>query len=599
MTEYVKNGYVSLKDSIAKMFIAAGDEAPAMKRSLVFLGAAALVEGLALSCFFPIFHALLTEPMSVNALMFWLSIMAGLAVLEGVLRWFGNGAFSYSPRFANVSYLLRLKLGNTLRHIPLETLYKKSTGELVSVLSGNVDEVTMPMGTLSAVMLRSLLVPLVVILLTSVYDWRMALILALIFPLLLPMYRRRRAAYARGMSALADANVRTSAALLEYIQGLAVLRSANATGVKAKVLHEALLHLEKIQRQGQKKGILPNILTASLVEMGIWVIVLLGVIWILQGSLSLSVLMALLVIVVRFSEPVALFINMAAVFDYMEAGLTRIEALLNMEPLPVKEPIQSPKGFDIEFDNVSFSYHQSEELSLQSVSLRVPERSMIALVGPSGSGKTTLFRMLLRYADPQSGKVTLGGCDIRHMEPETLMQQVSVVFQDVYLFNDTIMNNIRMGRPDASDDEVQLAARSAYCEAFIQRLPDGYQTQVGDIGARLSGGEKQRISIARALLKNAPIVLLDEATAALDTESEAMVQSAINALVSEKTVLVIAHRLSTIRQADRIYVFEKGRQVESGSHDELIAQEGCYHRLWQAQESVKAWHLTSCAEEGT
>ena len=216
---------------------------------------------------------------------------------------------------------------------------------------------------------------------------------------------------------------------------------------------------------------------------------------------------------------------------------------------------------------------------------------MTALVGPSGSGKTTITRLLMRHADPQAGRVLIGGVDLREMTPDVLNGLISTVFQDVYLFDDTVIANIHMARPDASDEAVREAARAAQCLDFIERLPQGWDTRLGDIGARLSGGERQRISIARALLKDAPIVILDEPTAALDTESELAVQQAIDALVESRTVIVIAHRLSTIAAADRVLVIDDGRLVQKGRHDELIAQQGRYRAMWSAQQRAKAWHV--------
>lgn len=227
--------------------------------------------------------------------------------------------------------------------------------------------------------------------------------------------------------------------------------------------------------------------------------------------------------------------------------------------------------------------------SLRDFSAVLPTRGLTALVGPSGSGKTTLTRLLLRHGDPQKGRVTIGGVDVRAIPPDELNSMISVVFQDVYLFDDTVLANIHMARPDASDAEVEAAARAAHCLDFIERLPLGWHTPLGDIGGRLSGGERQRISIARALLKDAPVVILDEPTAALDTESEVAVQRAIDALVRDKTVIVIAHRLSTIVGADRILVIEDGRLVEQGRHDELLARTGRYRALWDAQLAAKNW----------
>jgi len=236
----------------------------------------------------------------------------------------------------------------------------------------------------------------------------------------------------------------------------------------------------------------------------------------------------------------------------------------------------------ITFENVHYHYDANPEPILRGVSLHIPERALTALVGHSGCGKTTLIRLIMRYADPQQGRILIGGSDIRALTQEDLMRQISVVFQDVYLFDDTIANNIRLGKANASDAEIEAAARTARCHDFIMAMPESYQTRVSDIGGKLSSGEKQRISIARALLKNAPIIILDEPTSALDTESEVAVQQAIDALVQDKTVIVITHRLSTISGAQQIIVLSGGQVAESGTHSELLAQNGVYRRLWQA-----------------
>ena len=242
------------------------------------------------------------------------------------------------------------------------------------------------------------------------------------------------------------------------------------------------------------------------------------------------------------------------------------------------------------FDAVDFSYHGQAQQALDNVSVRIPGKSMTAIVGLSGSGKTTMTKLMMRYADPQKGMIRIGGADIRNMTQEYLLSRFAVVFQDVYLFDESIIENIRMARPDADDEAVKEAAKAAYCHEFIERLPHGYETGVGDIGGSLSGGERQRISIARAILKDAPIVILDEPTAALDTESELAVQKAIDTLVRDKTVIVIAHRLSTIAGADKILVIEAGKLVEQGAHKALLDRKGRYHDLWQAQLRTKAWN---------
>ena len=242
---------------------------------------------------------------------------------------------------------------------------------------------------------------------------------------------------------------------------------------------------------------------------------------------------------------------------------------------------------DIELSHVTFAYNQEDVI--KDVSCKIPQGSVTALVGPSGSGKSTISKLIARFWDVQQGKITVGGKDIKSMEPESLMSYMSFVFQDVTLFNDTVMNNIRLGNPNATDDQVIAAAKAAYCDEFVREMPDGYQTVLGENGSTLSGGERQRISIARALLKNAPIILLDEATASLDPENEVLVQKAIAKLVEGKTVIMIAHRLRTVVDADQILVLDNGRLVEHGTHDELMKKNGLYHKLFHIQQESLGW----------
>jgi ATP-binding cassette, subfamily B, bacterial IrtB/YbtQ len=312
-----------------------------------------------------------------------------------------------------------------------------------------------------------------------------------------------------------------------------------------------------------------------------------------QSSLSIPALFALIVIAMRFTEPLAQLTGLASVLDLMEIGLERIEAVMNIPPLPVQPPPFHLTQFDLTFDRVSFRYADQSEWAVQDVSFQVPARSLTALVGPSGSGKTTITRLISRFADVQEGTIRIGGVDIRQIEPAELLRSISVVFQDVYLFDDTILNNIRLAKSDATDAEVEAAARAANCHEFITRLPNGYETRVGEIGGALSGGERQRISIARAIPKNAPIVLLDEPTSALDTESEVTVQQAIDQLVADKTVMVIAHRLSTVVGADLILVLENGQIVERGTHAALSSQQGRYAALWEVQQQSQGWRIAA------
>jgi ATP-binding cassette subfamily B protein len=307
--------------------------------------------------------------------------------------------------------------------------------------------------------------------------------------------------------------------------------------------------------------------------------------------MSIAALSAMLVIVSRLMEPLSLFLAITNVLDIMNAGFARVKNIMKTPPLKVASPQGKAQSFEVVFNNVDFTYHGQEEKALTKCTFMIPGQAMTAIVGQSGSGKTTITRLMMRYADPQTGTITIGGTDIRRMSPEALMSCFAVVFQDVYLFDESIIENIRMAKSNATDEEVIKAAKAACCHEFIKRLPEEYNTTVGDIGGSLSGGERQRISIARAILKNAPIVILDEPTAALDTESEVAVQKAIDTLVTDKTVIVIAHRLSTIAGADNILVIDNGRLIEQGTHSSLLASQGKYNTLWQAQLRSKEWHI--------
>ncbi len=576
-------------ETYRQLLRSAGTQAHRLRSAMIGLLLSAVLQGLALACLLPLFSNLIPEPNWPVALT-WLATMTILMGLATLVRWLAQG-FDYNGHMVVATHELRTRLGEQLRRIPLERLQDKRTGEVSSTLLGNVDENLNYVIMVTSLVLTAIITPLAAALATLIVDWRMGLILLLIFPTIIPFYRWRRPVFARDLHGLAEAHARTNADILEYIQGLPVLRAARCAGERAEHLRTSFKHLREIQTLRQRKGSKPVILIASIVELGLLIVVAVGVTWVIAGTLDIAVLAALLVMIARFAEPLADFVSYTAILALIETALERIEALLAIEPLPPQTPAAAPTGFDIRFVDVTFRYARSDRPVIRDLDTELPARAMTALVGPSGSGKTTLTRLLMRHADPQQGMVKIGGIDVRAIPPETLNDLISVVFQDVYLFDDTVLANIRMARPEASDAEVEAAARAAQCLDFIERLPQGWQTRLGDTGGRLSGGERQRISIARALLKDAPIVVLDEPTAALDTESERAVQRAIDVLVHDKTVVVIAHRLSTIAGADQILVLEDGCLVEQGRHADLIAAGGRYRTMWDAQQRAKDWHV--------
>ena len=306
--------------------------------------------------------------------------------------------------------------------------------------------------------------------------------------------------------------------------------------------------------------------------------------YVLAKNTSEHLLMFLLMVTRIYGPILAILANLSSLLN-LNVVTSRMRTLLTTPAMDGDG--KTVPNCDIELSHVTFAYNQEDVI--KDVSCKIPQGSVTALVGPSGSGKSTISKLIARFWDVQKGKITVGGKDIKSMEPESLMSYMSFVFQDVTLFNDTVMNNIRLGNPNATDDQVIAAAKAAYCDEFVREMPDGYQTVLGENGSTLSGGERQRISIARALLKNAPIILLDEATASLDPENEVLVQKAIAKLVEGKTVIMIAHRLRTVVDADQILVLDNGRLVEHGTHDELMKKNGLYHKLFHIQQESLGW----------
>ncbi|MBX3226972.1 MAG: ABC transporter ATP-binding protein [Labilithrix sp.] len=566
-----------------------GASAPALRASLLGLLVAATLRGLALACVLPFFSAVSTARDRDRAVL-WLAVMSALTLAAMFFRWRAEG-FDYDGEGVLATHHLRTRLGEQLRRMPLEKLQDKRSGELNAALLGNVDEQILYVLIIAGMILDALCVPLCAGLATLAFDVRLGLLLLVSFPAILPLYQWRRPAFDRVMREVASAHERINGDVVEYTQGLPVLRAARCDGERAATLQRGFAHLQQIQTQMHRRSTRPSVVVSSVVELGLLAVVAAGVTWVARGTLDVAVLAAVMVIVVRFAGPLSNFVNYTAIVALIEVALDRVEALLAIPPLPVREPAQVPERFDVRFAGVTFQYAGADLPVLHALDAALPARSVTALVGPSGAGKSTLTRLLLRHADPQRGAVTIGGVDVRAIPTEKLDVLISVVFQDVYLFDDTVRANIRMARPDASDADVEAAARAAQCLEVIERLPEGWDTRLGDVGGRLSGGERQRISVARTLLKNAPIVILDEPTAALDTEGERSVQRAIDALVRDKTVIVIAHRLSTIAGADRILVLEDGRVVQEGRHAELLRAGGRYGAMWAAQERVKEWHV--------
>ncbi|MGX2992847.1 ABC transporter ATP-binding protein [Streptomyces sp. JNUCC 64] len=520
----------------------------------------------------------------------WFGAFLALYAVEALCR-LGELRFQYED-WARVMSDLRLGLGEKLRAMPLRELEKRSAGDLSAVIGGNVAYASMAASYVAFLFLQAAVVPPLVVLVVLVVDWRVGLVLAAMLPAALPFVRSIQRRAGTGLRAANAADGAASARIVEYVQGLPVLRAAGQTGASSRRLDDALRRQTRVMSESQRSLTMPSIVATASTQLGIIAAVATGAALVFDARLSAALLAALALAAVKLAEPLANAATMIAVFELSEASLERIEEVMESEPLPVGDPGARLDRFDVTLEDVVFRYGPDDPVPvLDGVSLTLPARSLTALVGPSGSGKTTISKLITRYADPDSGTVRIGGTDLRLMAPTGIHRHVAVVFQDVYLFDDTIRANIAMGRPGATDAEVEEAARAANVHEFVTRLPRGYDTRVGEVGGALSGGERQRVSIARAILKDAPIVLLDEPTAALDSGSEVAVQQAVDALVREKTVLVIAHRLSTVTGADQILVIEDGKVAERGTHTGLLAAGGRYAAMWAAQTGARAWRV--------
>lgn len=570
----------------------AGVYGKAYDRSLLLFIFAYVMQGLAYLSIYGLFVGLFASPVDIESAWMWLGFIVLFTLLNGAGRWFAHD-FDYTGILPSVTHNMRVKLGQKLRTMPFEKLNNYKTGDLNSSLSSSVEESVFALGMVSGMFLETIVTPMVVIVGMLFIEWRMAVVMMLIMPLAIPLYRRKRRSAVSEKTQLTEAHSSLESDIIEYIQGLPVLRANNQTGVNAKRLYDGIVHVRDLQTDSVWGTIALLLVTDLLILASLVVIAVLGTIWVGDATMSIAALAALLVMVSRLMEPLTLFLGLTSVIEIMSAGFVRVKEIMDIKPLEVAVPEARAQGFDIEFDNVDFRYADQEKKALKSMSFKIPKQAMTAIAGSSGAGKTTITKLMMRYADPQNGTIKIGGVDIRHMSQEILMSHFSVVFQDVYLFDETIIENIRMAKPDVSDDKVIEAAKAAYCDEFIERLPEGYETKVGDIGGSLSGGERQRISIARAILKDAPIVILDEPTAALDTNSELAVQKAIEALVKDKTIIIIAHRLSTLAGADQILVIDGGMLVEKGTQRELLEAQGRYNDMWQAQERSNAWHNTT------
>ncbi len=482
----------------------------------------------------------------------------------------------------------RADLAEKLRRLPLGYFARRDPGDLVNMIMGDFLLLETAISHQVPQMVGGLVLPVIAFVGLCFWNPLMAVAMFVSLPaaalVLVLSTRLQNWLSQKHMRAKIDAGNR----IQEYMNGIRVIKAYNLTGGRFARLESAFRSFMKESIRIEAALGPFAMLAISLIRLGLTLMIVLGVHLMIGGTLDPVTFVGFLIVGTRVYDPLTAALLNFFVFRYFTLAGRRILDL--MEEPEMTGDGDVPERHDIELENVTFGY--GDEPVLRDVSLTFPQGRLTALVGPSGCGKTTLMKVMARFYDPQSGTVFFGGADERGLDPEKLMRRISFVFQDVYLFRDTVRNNIAFGREGATETEVEEAAKRACAHDFIMRLPQGYDTMVGEGGSTLSGGEKQRISIARALLKDAPVVLLDEATASLDPENEVEVQRAVNALVEGRTVVVIAHKLRTTQNADNIVVMEAGRVAEQGRHEELLERGGLYARLWALQNESVGWSLT-------
>lgn len=519
----------------------------------------------------------------------WTYTGTGLLVLAVlfVLHYFQYAALYLATYKESASR--RISLAETLRRLPLSFFGNRDLSDLTATMISDCSSLDQMFSHYIPQLFASIGSTLFIGICMFCFDWRMALAALWVLPVAVILTAGSR----KLQDTFGTKNILAKRAVTDGIQEcLENIRDIKACSRQKVYLQELDGRLAEAERCAIHSELATGVFVCSaqaFLRIGLATTVLTGVGLMAKGELSFLYFLGFLFAAARLYDPLGLVLqNIAATFS-AKLNINRMRAILE-QPVQTGSDVCDPDSFDIVFDHVKFSYREDEGV-LEDVSFTAKQGQVTALVGPSGGGKSTACKLAARFWDIQGGRITLGGLDIASIDPETLLKHYSFVFQDVVLFRDTILENIRLGRRGASDEEVYDAARAARCDEFIRELPDGYQTMVGENGSTLSGGERQRISIARALLKDAPIILLDEATASLDVENETQVQEAISRLVENKTVLIIAHRMRTVTSADRIVVLDGGKAAEQGTPQELYEKGGVYTRMVKLQSESQNWAL--------
>ena len=513
-------------------------------------------------------------------------MVAGVLLILFSYRWVYGATYYATYKESSVR---RISLAEKLRKLPLSYFGKKDLSDLTTTIMSDCTTLEQSFSHWVPEFFGSMISTVIVAVCLFIFDWRMALAAMWVLPVSLAIVAFSGKVQNWFTRRQTEAKLAVADGIQEALETMRDLKSNNAEEKYLKDLDKKIDLQEKRMIASELGGALFVVPAGMILKLGIGTVALVGGMLLANGTLTVLSFFMFLLVVSRLYDPLASSLQNLAAIISTRIPIERMNSIENYPIQPGTGELKT-KGYDIAFENVSFSYNTGEQV-LDNVYFTAKQGEVTALIGPSGGGKSTAAKLAARFWDADSGKITIGGTDVKTVDPEKLLSAYSIVFQDVTLFNNTVMENIRIGRQGATDEEVLAAAKEAQCDEFVEKLPEGYQTMIGENGSMLSGGERQRISIARALLKDSPVILLDEATASLDAENETQIQKAISRLVKGKTVLIIAHRMRTVEGADKLVLLKEGRVAEQGTPQELYAKGGLYTKMCKLQQQSGNWKV--------
>lgn len=573
---------------IKKVIALSGEEGKSIKVSVLTAFLFSIFFSLPYTAIYLFFKDLTEDSLSSKTIMVCVAIFA-VSLLGGVITKIVTMRLQQCAG-NKVAAMERLSIGDQLRRVSMGFFQEKNLGEVTTVLTTDISTYENIATIILEWTINGIIAVVVSCVILIIFDWHLGVLFLVVVLISLVLMNVIQKKSRQIVPEHKKAQTAAISATLEFIRGITVFKLFSMGGKNVTNTKKSYEEYSKAAYRLEMEVFLWNALLNCFLRIGMGGIILLAPYLTLKGVIPMATAILMIVASFQIFKPVEELVCAANSVRMLENAINRMEEIKKFSRIDEKSSEIKPKHYDISFDKVGFSYEGKKDV-LRNVSFHIAENTMTAVIGASGSGKTTIARLIARFWDVQKGSIKIGGIDVKNVTCDILLDNMAIVFQNVYLFNDTIVANIHSGKPNATREEIVEAAKKARCHDFIMAMPDGYNTIVGEGGSFLSGGEKQRISIARAILKDAPIILLDEATSSIDPDNEVYIQQAINELVKNKTLIIIAHRLKTIRAADQILVMQDGELVESGTHEDLLMRRGQYQKFWEFGQHENTWRL--------